>query len=142
MPTYITAPAPDIFVSDSSLKAERKIGFDPTDKNNVAYTLYNKKFDIYRGLGGFNVKPKTSTPPQTGDILTIYIDNITTSLPINSKTYTYTYTQYSAPTVVMIGMLDQKTLDVGDLEVYGNLFRPSANVIEVFKSAWIEQVKP
>ncbi|UIN56079.1 hypothetical protein [Pseudomonas kribbensis] len=48
MAKYIVSPAPLVFYSDSNIPAERKIGFDPKDMNNVAYTPYNKPYSLFR----------------------------------------------------------------------------------------------
>lgn len=142
MAKYIVSPAPLIFYSDSNIPAERKIGFDPTDMNNVAYQPpYNKPYSMFRGLGGFNVRP--SMPTQAGDILDINIDNTTTNSSANSKNYSYTFSQSANPTtVIMVGMPDQRALAPGTLDIYGTITRPSTNTIYVFNSTFLDQVLP
>ncbi|WP_409319351.1 hypothetical protein [Pseudomonas sp. KCJK9016] len=144
MPIYRVAPAPDLFVSDTDIPAEPKIGFEPTNKSNIAYISFSKSYDQYQHLGGFNVKIPKTLSPQLGDKVEIFIDNTTTNNATNSKTYSYTVTSLnpSRPLVAMVGVPDQKALGVGKLEIYGNLISANGNIIDVFTSAYIEQVLP
>lgn len=117
MPTYIIAtdtleayysdanPNPALVPDPMKLPLQSEIGFDPKDKNNVAYTKYQKNYALFRFLGGFNVRPPKSFPSQVGDVFTTYIDNITTNSPTNSKTYTLTIASTNATVTNMIAMI-------------------------------------
>lgn len=147
MPQYIIATdSLETFVSDSlNFPTQLEIGFDPVDKNNVAYKKYQLNYALYRFLGGFNVRLPKSFVAQAGAVLITNVDNITTNSLTNSKTYTYTFTSTSTNNPVMqalVGMPDQKLLAPGILEIYGSCTDPSGQVVTVFRSTYLTQTPP
>ncbi|MBN3862229.1 hypothetical protein HCU66_08320 [Pseudomonas frederiksbergensis] len=142
MPSYKVVPALSIFYSDSNFPAEKEIGLDPKDPNNVAYKKYNKPFAQYQFLGGCNLKiSKNSIVIQSGDQLDYYGDNLTAGNTAASFQYAHTFQSYGAGVsqehLIMVGMPALNMLGLGLIEFYGSLTSTSTNTVYVFSSSFI-----
>ena len=140
-PTYIVIPASKFFYSDSTIPAEKTIGIDPKDPQNVAYTLYGKPYGQFQRLGGFNWAIDPSIPLQAGQTLDAYCDNITTNNPANSFSHNRQILG-PQPLKVFVGMPAMRILDAGDIECYGSVTDTANNRIYIISPAIITIQKP
>lgn len=139
---------PDAYYSDFfEDKLEDQVGFDPTDKSNVAYTLYNKPYATFQYYGGFGLKVPVSVlpvKPQAGDTWEVDVQNITTGNPAAVFNYLYTVKAGTTPSnlMVVVNMPSMRTLGPGDIEINSTFTSISANTIYLFQPKQITLVAP
>ncbi len=139
---------PDAYYSDFFAdKLEDQVGFDPTDKSNVAYTLYNKPYATFQYYGGFGLKVPVSVlpvKPQAGDTWEVDVQNITTGNPLAVFNYLCTVRAGTTPSSlrVVVGMPSMRTLGPGDIEINSTFTSISANTIYLFQPKQITLVAP
>ncbi|WP_338478791.1 hypothetical protein VRB67_22455 [Pseudomonas trivialis] len=139
---------PDAYYSDFFTdKLEDQVGFDPADKSNVAYTLYNKPYATFQYYGGFGLMVPGSVLPvklQAGDTWEVTIENITTGSPSAVLNHSYTVFAGTAPVDLMVGvgMPSMRTLGPGDIEINSTFTSISANTVYIFQPKQITLVLP
>lgn len=143
---YKTVPALTIYYSDSSFPAEKEVGYDPKNVNNVNYIKFNKPYAQYQWLGGLNLKivqGNFPVPIPAGAVLNFYGDNLTTPTA-PGFVYTCVFPSYNGVVpqthLIMVGMPSLAQFVSGLLEFYGTL--TIGSVVYVIGSSFVTLTLP
>lgn len=139
MPKYIVVNQPfKQFYSDTDDEpASPVMGVDPTDLNNVAYTVYNKPFSLFQYLGGCCFIWPSTIPYQPDMVVDCYAENNTTGITANSFSKQMMIPLYYNSTTKVkttMGMPDMLKLGAGQIEVSGSVTDTVNDIVYVMRS--------
>lgn len=131
--------------SNPGLVVEPEFGLDPRNPGNINYIKYNKPYNLFKQLGGVNLKLLPNIIAiSANDRLDYFVDNITTQNTSSSYAYSLVFQNYGGgvpqAAMILVGMPALSQLGAGVLEGYGSL--TTASTIYVFASTYRTLVLP